>query len=56
VTPPPLAFEYLADAVHEAHEAFHWYAQRSESAADGFWEELRRARRLVTENPLTWAP
>jgi len=49
-------FEYLAEAVEDAAEAFRWYNERSPAAADGFWLELRRARQLVAERPETWNP
>ena len=49
-------FEYHPDAIIEAHQAFHWYADRSEQAADRFWNELIRARALVTDRPQGWTP
>src|SRR5688572_8636611 len=49
-------FEYHPEAVKEAHRAYHWYDDRSDNAADRFWEELRRARRLVTQKPQSWMP
>lgn len=53
---PGRSFEYHAEAVAEAAEAFRWYDKRSPAAADGFWLELRRARNLVTGSPETWGP
>jgi len=53
---PGQKFEYHPEAVREATEAFHWYAERSEDAADRFWQELRRARQSVTRRPTTWSP
>ena len=53
---PSLPFEYHPKAILEAHEAFHWYAERSEEAADRFWGELVRARKLVVGRPEGWAP
>jgi plasmid stabilization system protein ParE len=47
-------FEYHPEAIAEAWEAFHWYLERSEAAADSFWDELRDARSAVTEHPETW--
>jgi plasmid stabilization system protein ParE len=49
-------FEYHPEAILEAWEAFHWYADRSETAADNFWEELRAARQAVARKPETWSP
>lgn len=50
------AFEYHPDAIQEAWEAYHWYGERSELAAERFWQELRRAREWVTQNPLAGSP
>src|SRR2546423_501247 len=47
-------FEYLGDAIFESHRAFHWYAERSQRAADRFWEELRNARLQVSDIPSAW--
>jgi hypothetical protein len=52
---PGQEFEYLSAAIFEAHEAFHWYAERSDRAADSFWSELRNARELVTAQPSAWS-
>jgi plasmid stabilization system protein ParE len=49
-------FEYHPEAIKEAWHAFHWYDDRSENAADDFWEELRRARQSVTMHPQSWTP
>lgn len=51
-----LLFEYHPEAIFEAHQAYHWYEERSEDASDRFWKELLRARKLVTERPLGWTP
>jgi plasmid stabilization system protein ParE len=51
-----LPFEYHPAAIIEAHQAFHWYAERSSQAADRFWNELIRVRKLVTEQPESWTP
>jgi len=48
-------FEYHPEATAEAWEAFHWYAERSESAADEFWLKLRSARMEVTRRPEAWS-
>jgi plasmid stabilization system protein ParE len=50
------AFEYHAEAIQEAWDAFHWYDERSDSAAESFWEELTSARQSVTRHPKSWAP
>jgi plasmid stabilization system protein ParE len=47
-------FEYHPEAIGEAWEAFHWYGERSEHAAEGFWNELHHARIAVTRQPQTW--
>ena len=49
-------FEYHPEAIGEAWEAFHWYAERSEAAADDFWDELHVARQAATCQPETWSP
>jgi hypothetical protein len=48
-------FEYLPDAIEEAWEAYHWYAERSDSAAEGFLRQLQLARESVTERPDAWS-
>lgn len=48
-------FEYHPEAITEAWEAFHWYEERSEVAAENFWQELRRARESVTQHPHSWS-
>ena len=53
---PNRPFEYHPEAMIEAHKAFHWYAGQSEQAADRFWNELIRARELVTDRPQGWTP
>lgn len=45
------SFEYHPEAIAEAAEAYRWYAERSEEAAENFWAELRLARELVTQRP-----
>ncbi len=53
---PDLPFEYHPDAILEAHHAYHWYAEQSQDAAERFWNELTRARKLVSEHPKVWTP
>ncbi|WP_040352842.1 type II toxin-antitoxin system RelE/ParE family toxin [Blastopirellula marina] len=53
---PRLPFEYHVDAIAEASAAYQWYADRSSQAAERFWAELQRARKLVTERPQSWTP
>ncbi len=48
-------FEYHPDAIQEAWEAFDWYDERSERAAEEFWQELRRARESVMRHPQSWS-
>jgi len=49
-------FEYHPEAIQKAWHAFHWYEERSENAAEDFWQELRRARQSVTQHPHSWIP
>jgi plasmid stabilization system protein ParE len=53
---PGQAFEYHPEAISEAWEVFHWYDDRSERAAEDFWQELRRARQSVAMHPSSWMP
>jgi hypothetical protein len=48
-------FEYHPQAIVEAYRAYHWYDERSENAAERFWQELRRARTIVTDEPIAWS-
>lgn len=48
-------FEYHPKAILEAYRSYHWYDDRSENAADGFWQELLKARHAVTQDPRTWS-
>jgi toxin ParE1/3/4 len=50
----PAAVRFHLAAAQEAEAAYTWYAERSESAAHGFREELRRAVEAVTEAPERW--
>ena len=45
------SFEYHPEAVQEAAEAYLWYADRSEEAAEQFLAELRSARETAAEHP-----
>ncbi|MEM9351473.1 MAG: type II toxin-antitoxin system RelE/ParE family toxin [Planctomycetota bacterium] len=51
-----LKFEYHSEAIIEAHEAYHWYASKSEEVADRFWLRLQSRRIAVTRNPAVWTP
>jgi len=53
---PGQVFEYHPEAIQEAWDAFHWYGERSEIAADNFWQELRSARQSVVKHPQSWIP
>ena len=53
---PSLPFEYHPEAILEADQVFHWYAERNEQAAKQFLEQLIRARKLVIERPQSWTP
>jgi plasmid stabilization system protein ParE len=52
---PNQRFEYHPDAIAEATEAYDWYAERNETVAERFWEELRRARQMVTKDATSWS-
>lgn len=43
------------EAIAEAEEAFHWYAKRSQRAADGFVAELDVAIARISEQPQLFA-
>jgi plasmid stabilization system protein ParE len=45
------SFEYHPEAIVEGAEAYQWYAERSEQAAEDFLAELRRSREAVTKRP-----
>ena len=53
---PDREFEYHAEAIKEAWVAFHWYAERSETAAENFWQALRDARQSAMERPQVGIP
>ena len=50
---PPLKFH--PDARIDALEAYDWYAERSQEAADAFQEEIQDAGRAIREFPERWA-
>ena len=47
--------EFDPEAIAEAKEAFHWYAKRSQRAADGFIAELT-LRLLESANSRSYLP
>ena len=49
-----LPLEFHPDARIEALEAYEWYAERSQSAADAFQEELQFAGNAIKESPELW--
>ena len=48
--------EILEEALEEAEEAARWYAERSETAAVGFTEELDAAIAQIELTPTAWPP
>ena len=46
--------EFLDEALEEAEQAAHWYAERNAMAAIGFAEELSAAVAHIERSPLTW--
>jgi plasmid stabilization system protein ParE len=46
-----MTFEFLDPAAWEFEEAYDWYLQRSERAAEGFRGAVREAIQRATENP-----
>ena len=50
-----LPLEFHPDARIEALEAHDWYAERSNSAAEVFQDELQDARRAIQDAPDCWA-
>ena len=46
-----MTFEFLHPAAREFEEAFDWYAQRSERAAEGFRVAVDEAIQRALENP-----
>lgn len=52
---PELPLEFHPEAREEAIEAYDWYAQRSQSAADAFWDELQDAGKAIQKSPEFWS-
>lgn len=50
-----LPLEFHPDARIEVLEAYDWYAERSQDAADAFQEELQEAGRAIQRAPERWA-
>lgn len=48
---PKLPLEFHPDARTDVLEAYRWYAERSEHAADAFQEELQAAGSAIQESP-----
>ena len=49
-----LLLEFHQDARVDVVEAYDWYAERSQSAADAFQAELQRAGMAIQRSPLLW--
>ena len=49
-----LSLEFHPDARADVLEAYDWYANRSQTAADAFQGELQRAGIAIQRNPLLW--
>ena len=52
----PQKFEFHPAATIEAKQAIDWYAEKSETAAADFREELRNAEKRVVRSPQLWGP
>jgi toxin ParE2 len=50
-----LPAQFDPEASAEAEEAYHWYAKRSQRAADAFMVELDRATASIQEQPSRFA-
>jgi len=50
-----LPLEFHPDARIDALDAYDWYAERSQQAADAFQEELQHAGRAIQNAPERWA-
>ena len=55
-TPVTRTLEILEEALEEAEEAARWYAERSETAAVAFAEELDAAIGQIELMPTAWPP
>ena len=51
-----LEIEFLDEALEEAEAAARWYAERSESAALGFADEIDLAAAAIQRLPTAWPP
>ncbi|MBK5255382.1 MAG: type II toxin-antitoxin system RelE/ParE family toxin [Vicinamibacteria bacterium] len=51
-----LEIEFLDEALEEAEAAARWYAERSESAALGFADEIGVAASAIQRLPTAWPP
>ena len=51
---PRAKIEFLPDATREIEEAFNWYLDRSQRAAEDFLGEINRSLELITEQPEIW--
>jgi plasmid stabilization system protein ParE len=49
-----LPLEFHPDARVDVVGAYDWYAQRSQTAAEAFQEELQRAGIAIQRSPLLW--
>ncbi len=51
---PPRPVKFSDDAIVEAHAAFQWYRERSDSAAARFRDEFDRAVVAIGSSPEGW--
>jgi plasmid stabilization system protein ParE len=51
----PLPIEFHPEARTDALEAYHWYAKRSERAAEAFRESIKAAGESIRQSPERWA-
>jgi plasmid stabilization system protein ParE len=50
----PRTLEFLDEAIEEAEAAARWYAERSQTAAAAFADEIDNAIAEITRLPLAW--
>jgi plasmid stabilization system protein ParE len=50
----PRTLEFLDEAIEEAEAAARWYAERSQTAAGAFADEIDSAIAEITRLPLAW--
>jgi plasmid stabilization system protein ParE len=50
----PRTLEFLDEAIEEAEAAARWYAERSQTAAAAFADEIDSAIAEITRLPLAW--